>query len=152
MFLWRSLRKRLRRGKFLAVYFIDSNVFFYAKILDREYGDACAGVLGKIEKGVLDAVTSALVVVELANALRKYGLSDEVKDVVDAVFSLDLRVFEVDSLDVRTASNIFNEFKISPYDCVHAAVMKKTGIVDIISADKDFDKIEWIRRRDPKQI
>lgn len=136
----------------MVVYFVDSNVFFYAKIFDREYGGACARVLGKIEKGDLDAVTSTLVVVELANVLRKFGLDDEVKDVVDAVFSLDMRVFEVDPLDVRTAANIFNEFRVSPYDCVHAAVMKKAGIVDIISADKDFDKIEWIRRRDPKYI
>jgi len=136
----------------LVVYFLDSNVFFYAKVLDREYGDACAGVLGKIEKGVLEAVTSTLVVVELANALRKYGLSDEVKDVVDAVFSLDMRVFEVDSIDVRTAISIFDEFRVSPYDCVHAAVMKKAGVIEIISADSDFDKIEWIRRRDPKLI
>ncbi len=136
----------------MAVYFIDSNVFFYAKVFDREYGDACARVLGKIEKGELEATTSTLVVVELANALRKHGLSDEVKDVVDAVFSLDIRVFEVDSLDVRTAARIYDEFRVSPYDCVHAAVMKKAGVDEIISADKDFDKIDWIRRRDPKLI
>lgn len=136
----------------MAVCFIDSNIFFYAKIFDREYGDACAGVLGKIEKGELDAVTSTLVIVELANALRKYGLGDEVKDVVDAVFSLDLRVLEIDSLDVRAATRIFDEFRVSPYDCVHAAVMKKAGIVEIISADKDFDRIDWIRRRDPKRV
>ena len=136
----------------MAVYFIDSNVFFYSKILDREYGDSCANVLGKIEKGEIDAVSSTLILVELANALRKYGLSDEVKKVIDAVLSLDIRVFEVDSLDVRAATSIFSEFRISPYDCVHAAVMKKAGISEIISADKEFDRIDWIRRRDPKSI
>jgi hypothetical protein len=136
----------------LVAYFIDSNVFFYAKMLDRKYGDACAKVLDKIVRGELEAVTSTLVVIELANALRKYGLSDEVKDVVNAVFSLDIGVFEVDSLDVRTAAGIFNEFRISPYDCVHAAVMRKARIVDIISADKDFDKIAWIKRLDPKLV
>lgn len=136
----------------MVAYFIDSNVFFYAKMLDRKYGDACAKVLDKIVRGELEAVTSTLVVIELANALRKYGLSDEVKDVVNAVFSLDIGVFEVDSLDVRTAAGIFNEFRISPYDCVHAAVMRKARIVDIISADKDFDKIAWIKRLDPKLV
>ena len=108
----------------MVVYFVDSNVFFYAKIFDRVYGGACAGVLDKIERGELEAVTSTLVVVELANALRRYGLGDEVRDVVDAVFSLDMRVFEVDSIDVRTAAGFFDEFRVSPYDCVHAAVMK----------------------------
>jgi hypothetical protein len=136
----------------LAAYFIDSNVFFYAKILDREYGNACAKILGKMVKGELEAVTSTLVVIELANALRKFGLDDEVKDVIDAIFSLDVPVYEVDSFSVRDAAVIFDEFKISPYDCVHAAIMKKAGIADIISADKDFDKISWIKRLDPKLV
>jgi predicted nucleic acid-binding protein len=136
----------------LTVYFIDSNVFFYAKILDREYGVACARILDKIAKGKLEAATSTLAVIELANALRKYGLSDEVKDVVDAVFSLDIRVLDVDSLDARNAIGIFDEFRISPYDCVHVAVMKETGIANVISADKDFDKINWIKRSDPKDV
>ncbi|MEM2947848.1 MAG: type II toxin-antitoxin system VapC family toxin [Candidatus Bathyarchaeia archaeon] len=146
------MKRRPRRGKALAIYFIDSNIFFYAKILDREYGDACAKILRKMERGEIKAVTSTLVIVELANALRKYGLSREVRAVVDAVFSLDIQVFEVDPLDVRIAAQIFDEFKISPYDCVHVAVMKKAGIEEIISADKDFDKINWIRRLDPKTL
>lgn len=133
----------------MAVY-IDSNVFFYAKILDRQYGRACAQILSKIEKGELEATTSTLVIVELANALCKYGLADEVKDVVDAIFSLDISVFDVDSLDVRNAARIYDKFRISPYDCVHVALMKKAGVSEIISADKDFDKITWIRRLDPK--
>lgn len=77
----------------MVVYFIDSNVFFYAIILDLEYGKPCAKILDKIEKGELEAVASTLVVVELANALRKYDLYDDVKDVVDAVFSLEIRFF-----------------------------------------------------------
>jgi len=30
--------------------------------------------------------------------------------------------------------------------------MKRVGIINIISADKDFDKIHWIKRLDPKLI
>lgn len=134
----------------MAAYFIDSNVFFYAKIADREYGGACAKILEKVARGELKAVTSALVIIELVNALRKYGLGDEVKRVADAIFSLNISVHEVDPLDVRNAASIFDESRISPYDCAHAAVMKKVGIINIISADKDFDKIHWIKRLDPK--
>lgn len=134
----------------MAVYFIDSNVFFYAKILDSEYGGACAKILEKISKGALKAITSVLVIVELANALRKYGFGDEVREVIDAVFSLDTQIYEVDAIDVRNAAEIFDEFKISPYDCVHVAVMKKAGVVHILSTDKDFDEIAWIKRLDPK--
>lgn len=136
----------------MAAYFIDSNVFFYSKIMDREYGVSCAKILDKIAKSKLEASTSVLIIIELANALRKYGLSNEVKDVVDAVFSLNISVYEVDTLDVRNAVAIFNEFKISPYDCTHAAVMKRIGVTNIISADKDFDRVPWIKRLDPKLV
>jgi len=134
----------------LETYFIDSNIFFYAKIMDREYGEACAKILNMIVRGELKAATSSLAVVELANALRKYGLSNEVADVVDSVFSLDIQILQVDPLDVRNAVEIFDEFRISPYDCTHAAVMRKAGTNKIISADREFEKITWIKRIDPK--
>jgi len=133
-------------------YFIDSNIFFYAKIMDKKYGKACAKILNMIVKGKLEAVTSSLVVIELANALRKYGLSSKVREVIDAIFSIDIQVFEIDPLDTRKAAEIFDEFRISPYDCIHAAVMKKAKTNKIVSADRDFEKITWIKRIDPRNF
>ncbi|MEM3783994.1 MAG: type II toxin-antitoxin system VapC family toxin [Candidatus Bathyarchaeia archaeon] len=95
---------------------------------------------GRNRKGQAKTVTSTLAIIELANALRKYGLGKEVKDVVDAVFSLGIQIFEVDPLDV-TAVRIFDNYGISLYNCVHVAIMKRIGVTKIISADKDFDKI-----------
>jgi len=132
--------------------FVDSNVFFYAKIMDKEYGKSCARILEKIARGEFKAVTSTLALIELSNALWKYGLDKEIKDVIDAVFSLDVQIIQIDPLDMRNAVEIFDEFKISPYNCVHVAVMKKAKIEKIISADKDFEKVTWIKRIDPKSF
>jgi predicted nucleic acid-binding protein len=41
---------------------------------------------------------------------------------------------------------------MNPYDCLHAAVMKRMGLDEIISADKEFDKLRWITRIDPKSM
>jgi len=136
----------------LEIFFIDSNIFFYAKIMDKEYGKECARVLNEIAKGRLKAITSSLAIIELANALRKYGLSGEAKKVVDAIFSLDIQIFSVDSIDIRNAAEIFDKTRISPYDCTHLAVMKKAKINKIISADNEFEKISWIKRVDPKDF
>jgi len=136
----------------LETYYIDSNIFFYAKIMDKEYGEACARILSMISRGELQVITSSLALIELANALRKYGLGDQVTGVVDAVFSLDFQIAQVDPTDVRNAMEIFDEFRISPYDCTHAAIMKKAGTSSIISADKDFEKVTWIKRIDPKVL
>ncbi len=136
----------------METFFIDSNIFFYAKIMDKEYGKECARVLNEIAKGRLKAITSSLAIIELANALRKYGLSGEAKKVVDAIFSLDIQIFSVDSIDIRNAAEIFDKTRISPYDCTHLAVMKKAKINKIISADNEFEKISWIKRVDPKDF
>ena len=132
------------------LHFIDSNVFFYSKIMDREYGASCAEVLRKVEDDRIHAATSTLVILEVANALRKFGLMKQVKEVVDSIFSLQLLMLEMTSSDVRNASEISQRLNVSPYDCVHVAVMKRMEIRTIISADKEYDRITDIRRKDPR--
>lgn len=132
------------------VVYIDSNIFFYAKIMDTRYGEACARIIKKVADGELKAVASILVILEVANALRKYGLSNDVKDEIDAICSLGMTLLPVDDVTIRQAGDIFQKVGISPYDCVHVATMRKLGINEILSADKDFDRISEIRRIDPK--
>ena len=130
--------------------YIDSNVFFYAKIMDRVFGQSCSSVVRDIASGKLQASTSALAVIEVANALRKYGLVKDVANEVRAIFSLGLEVYSVDGPDVQEAAEICEQAGISPYDCLHAAVMKRNGLDEIVSVDREFDKITWLRRLDPK--
>ena len=130
--------------------YIDSNVFFYARILDTQYGEACAKIIETIAKAELKAVASTLVVLEVANSLKKYRLADAVKDEIDAICSLGMMLSAVDDIVIRWAGDIYQKVGISPYDCVHAATMRKLGVTEILSADKDFDKIPAIRRIDPK--
>ena len=132
--------------------YIDSNVFFYAKIMDRAYGRSCSNVLRKVASGATNASTSALVAVEVANALRKYGLAKDVPAEVRAIFSLGIEVFHLEATDVREAAEIFAETNIGPYDCAHAAIMRRNGLKEIISADKEFDRLHWLKRLDPRSI
>ena len=134
------------------LHFVDSSVFFYAKIMDKEYGPSCAQVLRKIHERKIMAATSVLVTLEVANALRKFGLAKEVKDTVDSIFSLSIVVLKMDSSDIRNAIDIFHRQRISPYDCAHVAVMKHAEISSIISADRDFDHVPGIKRKDPKHV
>ena len=130
--------------------YVDSNVFFYAKISDTEYGEACAKIIGDIADANLRTATSTLAVLEVANALKKYGLSDEVKDEIDAIYSLGMTLGPVDDTIVRLVGEIHRSAKISPYDCAHVATMKRLGITKILSADKNFDGIPGVQRIDPK--
>jgi len=130
--------------------YVDSNVFFYAKIMDRAFGRPCSEILRGIASDNLQASTSALVPIEVANALRKYGMAKDVVEEVRAIFSLGLEVYSLDATDAREAAEIYAATGISPFDCLHAAVMKKYGLSEIVSADKEFEKIPWIKRLDPR--
>ena len=132
--------------------FVDSNVFFYAKILDGSYGKSCATIIRKIASKELQAATSALVPIEVANAMRKYHLEKEVADEVSSIFSLGMEISGIEAPDVQEAAEIFADARISPYDCLHVAVMRRTGLEEIISADKDFDSVAGITRVDPKSL
>jgi predicted nucleic acid-binding protein len=144
------LKRRLSEDK--ERYYVDSNVFFYAKIMDRNYGPSCAEVIKSIHGGRILAATSTLVALEVANALRKFGLSREVRDTVDSIFSLRIQFTSLEQSDLRNAINTFHKYLISPYDCAHLAMMKRLGAQVIISADKDFDKVAEIKRRNPKSF
>lgn len=131
-------------------YYLDSNVFFYAKIRDKKYGGACADILGRVADAKLEATTSTLALLETSNALRKFGWSDQVADEVGAIYSLGLNVHELLNIDIRTATQIFEDAGVSPYDCAHAAVMKRTGTRLILTADeRHFGKIRGLTVIDP---
>ncbi len=132
--------------------FVDSNVFFYAKIMDGAYGKSCSNVLRMIAANELEASTSVLVPIEVANAMRKYGLAKAAAEEINAIFSLGVEVYDIEAADAREASQLLSEVDIGPYDCLHAAVMRREGLSEIISADKGFDKIKWLTRVDPKAI
>jgi predicted nucleic acid-binding protein len=131
------------------VIFIDSNVFFYSMISDVKYGAACSTILKDVAEGRIKAVTSSLVLAEVVNALHKYGLRELVRRSVDAVCSLPITISAVDSLVIRDAVSVFEEVEISPYDCVHLAMMKRLGVNKILSADSDFDRVKWVKRIEP---
>lgn len=130
-------------------YYLDSNIFFYAKIRDRKYGDACASILHQLVAGKLSGATSTLALLETSNALRKYGRSSDVPDEVGAIYSLGLTVHELLNVDIRLSTEIFAHTGVNPYDCSHAATMKRNGLRNILSADPHFDDIPGIIRTDP---
>ena len=130
--------------------FLDSNVFFYAKAMDRVYGRPCAEVLKSVASGETKGSISALVPLEVANAMRKFGLGRRVRDEVKAMFSLGLEVHPLEASDSLEAVDVAGETGASPYDCAHAVVMRRYGIKDIVSADRDFERFGWVERVDPK--
>ena len=130
-------------------YFLDSNIFVNAKIKDRKYGSGCARVITDLAEGRLSAATSTLALVEVSNALRKIGLSRDVARETSSIYSTGITVSELLNVDVRLTVELFRSNSVSPYDCAHAAIMKRIGLDTILSTDPHFEDIPGINRLDP---
>ncbi len=102
-----------------------------------------------IAAGSLNAATSSLVLLEVANSMRKYGLLRQVEREIKAILSLPLRLETLEPGDAKRASELFSTYRIGPYDCGHLAIMERIASKIIVSADKEFDKVKVIRRIDP---
>jgi predicted nucleic acid-binding protein len=133
-------------------YYVDSNVFFYSKIMDKKYGQSCSTIVRSIATRKLDVAISSLIILEVANALRKYGKAEDVAPEVRAISTLGIQAYQMEASDVQEAAEIFEQAGINPYDCLHAAIMKRYNLNQIISADKEFDRLEWLKRIDPENF
>lgn len=130
-------------------YFIDSNVFVNARIKDRKYGSSCARIITDLAQGRISAATSTLALIEVSNAMRKIGLAKEAALEISSIYSTGIAVSELLNVDVRLTTELFKTSGISPYDCAHAAIMKRTGLDTILSTDPHFEDIPGISRLDP---
>lgn len=126
-------------------YFIDSNIFFYAKIGDRKYGECSKKVIRKIYEVEAEGHVDVLVLLEVANALSKFHMKrEEITREITAIISLPINIVDVSKEDIVESS----EIDLKPYDALHYYVSRKID-ARIISADSDFDKFG---RVDPCEI
>ncbi|MBK35425.1 MAG: hypothetical protein CME26_07840 [Gemmatimonadetes bacterium] len=55
--------------------------------------------------------------------------------------------------DLLTATTLYaTSTDLSARDAVHVATMRNDGIESMISADKDFDRVDGIRRLDSTEV
>lgn len=135
--------------------YIDTNVFIYAIENHPKYGKACAKVLFDIENEKLKAAASILVLVEIINVLSKINrvlkktkqIPLDISQNTDSVLSLPIMWFDLDFFTIRKASSY--SFPISVMDYFHVSAMEINSISEILSADKEFEKVGFIKRVDP---
>jgi len=137
--------------------YIDTNIFIYAIENHPEYGEDCKRILLEVEKGKLKVCASILVLVEIINVLTKMNKIIEkrgrkpldIRKNIDAILSLPIVWFDLTFLVIKRASEY--TYSITGVDYVHIATMEINLVWEVISADKELDKIKFITRMDPKE-
>jgi predicted nucleic acid-binding protein len=127
--------------------FVDANVFIYLIVQspkkDYEIADR---ILQRIESGEEVAV-SLPVVQEVIKWLEYNGLNKEVCNFVIALNSyVSLEKIPPDwNLYVQAIKEMHSK-QISFVDSLTLQIMKENKITEIYSSDKDFDRINWVKR------
>jgi predicted nucleic acid-binding protein len=132
----------MKRGLYL-----DSNVFIYAAIYhEAGKGGVAKRILLKLARGEIEGYTSSLTWDELVWVVKRIeGWEAARKEGAKFLQLPNLKILSVDNV-VDLAQKIIEKYDINPRDALHLACALKNGIKEIVSDDRDLDRVKEITR------
>lgn len=135
--------------------YLDANIIAYAAEGHHRYGSVSKKILAAVEQRTLSVGASVLIVLEVLQAFRKMNIllrQDKKKEInipqaVEALLSLPIVWFDMDLFILERACMTME--RLLPADTVHQVTAELYGISEILSADKDFDRVAGLTRIDP---
>ena len=135
--------------------FLDANVFVYAFYKPKRELDARAragkeeakGIVRRVSEGSEYVVTTVVHLSEAANVLKHGMPLPELVEFLVALYSAEnVEVLGVSAEDYLAAVDLAGELGVDPNDALAVLVMRRTGLEEIYSFDRDFDRVGGIRR------
>ena len=123
--------------------YVDANVLVYA-LLDK--GELGQKARERFWKG---ATISSLTIDEALGVAKRNGYTDFSTMTHEILMHPALEFIEVHPITSLRASEIMMKHGLKSRDAMHAAVMEEEGIQEILSYDKDFNRIPGIKRIEP---
>ena len=126
--------------------FVDTNVFVYAITAHPVFGETARRILARIEAGE-PAVTSVLVLCEVAWVLEAMGKQGEIKPTLEKLMSYPtLEVVQFGEDDLIVGANLMSKENVDFNDGVNLSVMMRSGASEIYSNDKrHLGKLDFVR-------
>lgn len=135
----------------MAIPFLDTNILLRHLLQDhQEQSPRCTAYLARIEQGELKARIADTVVFETVFTLqRQYRHSkDAIRDAVLPLIELPGIVLP-GKRALRRVFDLYVDLNISFADAYHAVLMKRLALDEIVSYDKQFDRVPDITRSEP---
>ncbi|MBI5553228.1 MAG: type II toxin-antitoxin system VapC family toxin [Candidatus Diapherotrites archaeon] len=127
--------------------YIDANVFVYAILDSAKTGNAARKIIGAIQEGKTSAGTSALTFDEIVFVVRKNRGGEAALTAGETFIRMNnLRIFPTDRETITRAIEQIRKYGLHPRDAIHLATMEQHQLTEIISEDRDFEKITKIKR------
>ncbi|MEX2752644.1 MAG: type II toxin-antitoxin system VapC family toxin [Candidatus Freyarchaeota archaeon] len=128
--------------------FLDSSYLIYLRYAESdEVFNYVTGFLREAVKRGEQLLVNMIVIDETTWILtQKYGFPlSEVFELIDRLMSL-IEVIPVNYTEYDVMKKVMMEYGLKPSDAIHVASMNKSGAQHIVSEDKEFDKVPWIKR------
>jgi predicted nucleic acid-binding protein len=130
------------------VIFIDSNIPMYLIGADHPHKLDAQRALERLVADRQRLVTSSEVFQEILHRYVSTGRRERIEPAFDALSGVVDDVFAVERADVFTAKDLLHAHdRLSARDALHAAVMRRYGITEILSFDTGFDALDNVVRR-----
>ena len=130
--------------------FIDTAVLMYAGGQEHPLREPCRRLLGHVEAGRIDAVTSAEVVQEIFHRFLAVGRPETGADMARAALDLFAPVLSIThAIMLRMPELVSRHSNLSSRDLIHAATCLDLGIGAIVSPDRAFDNVTELTRIGP---
>lgn len=128
--------------------YVDTNVFIYSMVHTEKVKEArlAKKILSKIARGELEACTATLTWDELVWIVGRIEGADIAREKGREFLRFpNLNFLPVDGV-LDEAQRIFEKNDLRPRDAIHVACALRNGVKEIISDDRDLDKIKEIKR------
>ena len=131
--------------------FIDTNIFLrYLTRDDVIKYDKCRKIFKKAIEGKIDLITSGMVIAELIWTLLSYYKVPKV-DIIEkiSIIASTENLYIPDKGIITDALVLYGRKNIDYIDAYNAVFMKYHGLNETYSYDKDYDRVEGIKREEP---
>ncbi len=148
----------------------DTNIFIYSALDHPKYGNPCTQLIHEVESGKIEGYIPTIVLNELLHRLMiaeviERGFALNTGDAIrilktdkNTIQSLDIcwneidRLFDVGFIILKEKINtlaesliISHRYSLLATDAYIVSFAKSYNIVNIITNDSDFEKVEWLK-------
>jgi hypothetical protein len=128
--------------------YLDSNVFIYATLNTEDIGNEARSLLGKVQKGHIEACSSSLTFDELVWVVKRNRNIEDAISAGEAFLNMPkLRLVDVDGNLLSIALFLMQKYRLNPRDAIHAASAITERADIMVSEDRDFEQVKEFKRQ-----
>ena len=132
---------------------LDANVLMYAAGREHPHKYASAELLERIARGAVEAAIDAEILQEILHRYRSLGRPSDGFRLYDLTRTVVRTVLPVTDAVMDEARSLLESHpRLSARDAVHAAVSNVFSADAFCTYDRDFDRIEGLRRVEPGSL